>query len=202
MSSLSLVLRMLCSRSRVNLRNMNEGFLADRDFPKLSRAASQIAASKLFLHAISDLSIGQLRAEARRMHRQYGIKFLIVDYLQLLSSPGTENRQQEVASISSGCKSVAMELKIPVLALSQLNDDGKLRESRAIGQDADNVWMLNRGDKDEEEGDGGDAHPVNLKIIKQRNGPRNVTVPLTFLSGITRFESAAKITDDDLPYKD
>ena len=102
-----------------------------------------------------------------------------------------ENRQQEVADISRGLKAISRELKVPVVALSQLNDDGKLRESRAIGQDADNVWIL----KDEDEEDERDTTEVVLKIVKQRNGPRNAKIKLTFMRSITRFENAARVEE-------
>src|SRR5437762_14194995 len=123
MTSESLVLRMLCSRSRVNLRNVRDGFLAERDFPKLTGAAGKLANAPLFIDDTSGLSILQLRAKARRMAQQYGIKLFVVDYLQLLHSTArrAENRQQEIADISSGIKSFAKQLKVSVIVLSQLN---------------------------------------------------------------------------------
>src|SRR6266404_3578938 len=109
MTAPSLVLRMLCSRSRVNLRNVREGFLAERDFPKLTGAAGKLANAPLFIDDSSGLSILQLRAKARRMHQQYGVKLFVVDYLQLLHSTSrrAENRQQEIADISNGIKALA-----------------------------------------------------------------------------------------------
>jgi replicative DNA helicase len=117
MTSESLVLRMLCSRSRVNLRNVRDGFLAERDFPKLTGAAGKLANAPLFIDDTSGLSILQLRAKARRMSQQYGIKLFVIDYLQLLHSTArrAENRQQEIADISSGVKSLAKELNVPVI---------------------------------------------------------------------------------------
>ena len=215
MTSESLVLRMLCSRSRVNLRNVREGFLAERDFPKLTGSAGKLANAPLFIDDSSALSILQLRAKARRMAQQYGIKLFVVDYLQLLHSTArrAENRQQEIADISSGIKSLAKELSVPVIVLSQLNRElereknrkprlSDLRESGAIEQDADVVGLLYRpssGD-DEESGSGAeeDAIPMNLLIAKQRNGPTG-DVNLTFLKSYTRFESAAKVSDEDVP---
>jgi replicative DNA helicase len=213
MTSESLVLRMLCSRSRVNLRNVREGFLAERDFPKLTGAAGKLANAPLFIDDSSGLSILQLRAKARRMAQQYGIKLFIVDYLQLLHSTArrAENRQQEIADISNGIKSLAKELNVPVIVLSQLNRDlekekdrkprlSDLRESGAIEQDADVVCLLYKPTRDDEEGGGdeADALPVNLLIAKQRNGPTG-DIHLTFLKSYTRFESAAKVSDDDVP---
>lgn len=218
MTADSLVLRMLCSRSRVNLRNVRDGFLAERDFPKLTSSAGKLANAPLFIDDSSGLSILQLRAKARRMFQQYGIKLFVIDYLQLLhsSSRRVENRQQEIADISGGIKALAKELNVPVIVLSQLNREvekekgraprlSDLRESGSIEQDADLVGLLYKpaakGD-DDEPGLGGepeDAIPVNLLIAKQRNGPAQIDVNLTFLKTYTRFESAAKIHDDDLP---
>ena len=216
MAAAALVLRMLCSRSRVNLRNVREGFLAERDFPKLTGSAGKLANAPLFLDDSSGLSILQLRAKARRMHQQYGIKLFVIDYLQLLHSTSrrAENRQQEIADISSGIKALAKELNVPVIVLSQLNREverekgrpprlSDLRESGAIEQDADLVGLLykvNKGE-DEESGTDGptDAVPINLLIAKQRNGPAGEDVPLTFMKAYTRFESAAKISDSDMP---
>jgi replicative DNA helicase len=215
MTSESLVLRMLCSRSRVNLRNVREGFLAERDFPKLTGAAGKLANAPLFIDDSSGLSILQFRAKARRMHQQYGIKLFVVDYLQLLHSTArrAENRQQEIADISNGIKSLAKELNVPVIVLSQLNRElereknrkprlSDLRESGAIEQDADVVGLLYKPSSDDEEGaqtaSEDEAVAVNLLIAKQRNGPTG-DVNLTFLKPYTRFESAAKVSDEDVP---
>ena len=216
MTSESLVLRMLCSRSRVNLRNVREGFLAERDFPKLTGAAGKLAGSPLFIDDSSGLSILQLRAKARRMHQQYQIKLFVIDYLQLLHSTArrAENRQQEIADISSGIKALAKELNVPIIVLSQLNRElereknrkprmSDLRESGAIEQDADLVGLLYKPNADDEDSTAAPAVPeeaqaVNLLIAKQRNGPTG-DVNLTFLRSYTRFESAAKVSDDDVP---
>ena len=109
MTAESLVLRMLCSRSRVNLRNIREGFLAERDFPKLTGSAGKLASAPLYIDYTAGLSILQLRAKARRMFQQYGIKLFVIDYLQLLNSTArrAENRQQEIADISNGIKALA-----------------------------------------------------------------------------------------------
>jgi len=216
MTAESLVLRMLCSRSRVNLRNVREGFLAERDFPKLTGNAGKLAKAPLFIDDSSGLSILQLRAKARRMYQQYGIKLFVIDYLQLLHSTSrrAENRQQEIADISSGVKALAKELNVPVIVLSQLNREverekgrpprlSDLRESGSIEQDADLVGLLYRpvkqGEDEDNVADAGEAIAVNLLIAKQRNGPANEDVRLTFLKTYTRFESAAKISDSDVP---
>jgi replicative DNA helicase len=216
MSAESLVLRMLCSIARVNLRSIREGFMSEADFPKLTSAAGRLAKAKLLIDDTAGLSILDLRARARRMHQQHGVKLFVIDYLQLLHSTSRrsqDNRQQEIADISSGIKALAKELKVPVLVLSQLNRElekdksrkprlSDLRESGAIEQDADVVGLLykpNAGDDEDgaaaEEADG---LPVNLLIAKQRNGPTG-DINLTFLKSYTRFESAAKVSDEDVP---
>ena len=214
MSAESLVMRMLCSIARANLRSIREGFMSESDFPKITSAAGKLAGAKLFIDDTAGLSILQLRARARRMHQQHGIKLFVIDYLQLLHSTARrsqENRQQEIADISSGVKALAKELKVPVIVLSQLNRElekdksrkprlSDLRESGSIEQDADLVGLLYKPDAGDEE-DGGpvesDGIPVNLLIAKQRNGPTG-DVNLTFLKPYTRFESAAKFSDEDV----
>ena len=215
MTAESLVLRMLCSRSRVNLRSIRDGFLAERDFPKLTGSAGKLAGAPLFIDDTPGLSILQLRAKARRMAQQYGAKLFVIDYLQLLHSTSrrAENRQQEIADISNGIKALAKELEVPVIVLSQLNRElekeknrkprlSDLRESGAIEQDADLVALLYKPNSgDDEEGPSGpdqEAMPVNLLIAKQRNGPTG-DVALTFLKAYTRFESAAKVSPEDVP---
>ena len=212
MSADSLVLRMLCSRSKVNLRKIRDGFFTERDFPKLTGAAGKLAASPLFIDDTPALSILQLRAKARRMWQQHDIKLFVIDYLQLLHSTArrAENRQQEIADISGGVKALAKELGVPVIVLSQLNRElekdknrkprlSDLRESGAIEQDADLVALLYKpsGDEDEEAPEQ-EGLEIRLCIAKQRNGPTG-DVELTFLKPYTRFESAAKVSAEDVP---
>jgi len=214
MTAESLVMRMMSSLARVNARNIRDGFLSERDFAKLTTAAGQLAKAPLFIDDASGLSILQLRTIARRMHQQHGIKLFVIDYLQLLHSTArrAENRQQEIADISNGIKALAKELKVPVIVLSQLNREvekdknrkprmSDLRESGSIEQDADVVALLYKpssGDEDEGPTPDQEAVPVNLLIAKQRNGPTG-DVHLTFLKSCTRFESAAKISGEDIP---
>ena len=156
MTAESLVKRMLCSRARVDIRRIREGMMAERDFPKLASAAGQMSSAPLYIDDSSGLSILQLRAKARRMAQQHGIKLFVIDYLQLLRGVQrrADNRQQEVADISSGIKGLAKELKVPIIVLSQLNREPEkrgpgtkprladLRESGSIEQDADFVGLL------------------------------------------------------------
>jgi len=214
MSSESLVLRMLCSRARVNMRNVREGFLAERDFPKITTAAGKLASAPLYIDDTAGLSILQVRAKARRMWQQYGVKLFIIDYLQLLHSTNrkADNRQQEIADISNGIKALAKELDVPVIVLAQLNrsmeKDGfrrprmsDLRESGAIEQDADLIGLLYDPNKKDEEDDAPqdqESKDIVLYIAKQRNGPVG-DVHLTFMKTYTRFENSAKISQQDVP---
>ena len=217
MTAESLILRMICSRARVNLRDIRDGFLNERDFARLTHAAGELSNAPLFIDDTPGLSILQLRAKARRMVQQFGIRFFVIDYLQLLHSTAAraDNRQQEIADISNGVKSLAKELDVPVIVLSQLNREmereknrkprlSDLRESGSIEQDADLVILLYKpdvssGDDDEAVRDVSDAHPVSLLIAKQRNGPTG-EVPVTFMKGYTRFESMARVSAEDAQY--
>jgi replicative DNA helicase len=216
MTAESLVLRMLCSNARVNLRNIREGFMSESDFPKLTSSAGKMSSAPLYIDDTPGLSILQLRTRARRMWQQHGIKLFVIDYLQLLHSTSRraqENRQQEIAEISSGIKALAKELDIPIIVLAQLNRElekdksrkprlSDLRESGSIEQDADLVGLLYKPASDDDDApqteDSPDGIPVNLLIAKQRNGPTG-DVQLTFLKPYTRFETAAKVSDEDIP---
>src|SRR3954466_9654648 len=207
MSSQQLVQRLLCSRARVNLQRVRDGFLAERDFPSLTAAASKLAEAKIFIDDTAGLSILELRAKARRLKAQKDIKLIVVDYLQLLRSPSRraqDNRQLEIAEISSGLKGLAKELELPIVVLAQLNrnpeqrsGDSKgrprlsdLRESGSIEQDADLVGLLVREEyyADTDEAKEQALGKATLIIAKQRNGPVG-DVKLTFLKEFTRFET-------------
>ena len=214
MSSEELVKRMLCSRARVNLHAVRDGFLGEKDFHPLTSAASQLMKSPLYIDDSAGLTINQVRARARRMKSQFDIRLLVIDYLQLVRAPSRRadlSRQVEISDISAGVKALAKELQIPIIVLSQLNrqpeqrEGGRpkladLRESGAIEQDADVVGLLVRpevyaedeGDKKDEQG------KATLIIAKQRNGPTG-EVKFTFLSEFTRVEDAAKVGDEDIP---
>jgi replicative DNA helicase len=214
MSAPSLTLRMLCSRARVNLRSIREGFLAERDIPRIMTAGDRLMNAPLYIDDSGTLTVMQMRAKARRMVMQYGIKLAVVDYLQLLKSNNrkVKSRQEEISDISSGIKALAKELNIPIIVLSQLNREvereknrkprlADLRESGAIEQDADVVGMLYQvqsGDEENDTWEQNDVVPINLLIAKQRNGPTG-DVNLTFLKSYTRFESAARVSDEDVP---
>src|SRR5216683_914789 len=207
MSSQQLVQRMLCSRARVNLQRVRGGFLAERDFPNLTAAASKLAEAKIFIDDSAGLSILEMRAKARRLKAQQDVQLMVIDYLQLLKSTSRraqENRQIEISEISAGLKGLAKELKIPVIVVAQLNRQpeqrlgGKprlsdLRESGSIEQDADLVALLVRPEfyEEDEETRVEKAGEAELIIAKQRNGPVG-EIPLTFLKEFTRFETRAR----------
>lgn len=215
MTADSLMLRAICSRARVNLRNVGEGFLVERDFPKLTASAAKLSNAPLYIDDTPSMSIMQLRAKARRLWQQYGIKLFIIDYLQLLHSTSRKaenNRQNEITEISGGIKALAKELGVPIIALSQLNRDlekdkhrkprlSDLRESGSLEADADLVGLLykpNSVDDNDAQDEHQEGIAVNLLIAKQRSGPTG-DVALTFIKSYTKFESAAKISDLDLP---
>jgi replicative DNA helicase len=214
MSSQQLVQRLLCSRAHVNLAKVRGGFLGERDFPNLTAAASKLAEARIYIDDSSSLNILELRAKARRLKAQQDIQLIAIDYLQLVTSSSRraqDNRQLEITEISAGLKSLAKELKIPVMVVAQLNrqpeqrSGGKprlsdLRESGAIEQDADLVGLLLRPSfyEEKEDDDKADskiveetAEEAELIIAKQRNGPIG-NVPLTFFKHFTRFETRAR----------
>jgi len=193
--------RILCSQSRVNLRDIARGELADAAFPRLTSAAGRLANSGL--HIVDDTNrLGAIVAEARRYHQQHRVKLVVVDYIQIVENDRAKkgaNREQEVAGVANALKALAMELKVPVVAPSQLNREGNLRESDAVGQAANVVLLIESKVPEGEENQYVDSEPVDVLVKKNRNGPRNVRVPLTFLKQYTRFESAAKVDDRDVP---
>jgi replicative DNA helicase len=207
MSSQQLVQRLLCSRARVNLQKVRDGFLGERDFPSLTAAASKLAEAKIFIDDAASLTILELRAKARRLKAQQDVQLIIVDYLQLLRSTSRraqDNRQLEISEISAGLKGLAKELKIPLIVVAQLNrqpeqrSGGKprlsdLRESGSIEQDADLVGLLVRPElyEEDEEARAEKSGEAELIIAKQRNGPVG-EIPLTFLKEFTRFEDRAR----------
>jgi replicative DNA helicase len=200
MSKEQLGMRMLCSEARVSSHRMRSGFLSERDWPRLTRAAGTISEAPIFVDDTPAISALELRAKARRLKRDQNLGLVIVDYLQLMrGSHGSERREQEISQISGSLKALAKELNLPVVALSQLNRRveerhdkrpqlADLRESGAIEQDADVIAFIYRDEVYHEQ----TAEPGLADIIvgKQRNGPTG-TIKLTFLKEFTRFEKRA-----------
>jgi len=205
MSREALLLRLLCSKARVDSHKMRTGSLWRDDMDKVVQAMEQLAHAPIFIDDTPGISLSEMRAKARRLQQSQGkLDLIIVDYLQLMSggSRRYENRTQEVSAISRGLKGLAKELKVPVVALSQLSRAPEsrggdhrpqladLRESGSIEQDADVVAFIFREEvykPDEPELDG----VAEIIIAKQRNGPTG-RVKMAFVKRSTRFESMAQ----------
>jgi replicative DNA helicase len=203
MTNAQLMLRMMASAAQVSLQKIRTGDLDKFEMDGLTQMAEDMKQWPLYLDDSSHLTINQLRGKARRMKQRYDIDLLIIDYLQLLhseSNQAKDNRQNEVAEISRGIKSLAKDLNIPIIVLAQLNrkaEEGKsepalhnLRESGAIEQDADMVLLLHRKDQEE------DAAPSPVKdysliIAKQRSGPTD-KIDIRFNAQFTRFEDPVR----------
>jgi replicative DNA helicase len=207
MSKESLVIRLLCSEAETDSHKLRSGFSSREDWNKLTRALGRLGDAPLLIEDTPALSVMQIRAKARRLKMEKGLDLVIVDYLQLVSGQGRfENRTQEVSYISRGLKSLAKELKVPVLALSQLSRAPEqrlgqrpqlsdLRESGSIEQDADVVIFIFRERKaaKESEAEGEvDRRGIEMKLIvgKQRNGPTG-DIPVVFMRPYAKFENMA-----------
>jgi len=209
MSKESLAIRLLCSEARIDSHKLRSGFTTRDDWPKMSQALSRLSGAPLYIEDTPALSIMQIRAKARRLKAEKGLDLLIIDYLQLATGHGRyENRTQEVSYISRGLKSIAKELNVPVLALSQLSRAPEqrpgqkpqlsdLRESGSIEQDADVVIFIFRERRAGEEGEGEVAgEETKLIIGKQRNGPTG-EIPIVFMKSYVRFENMAAGQDHE-----
>ena len=202
MSREQLVQRMLCSEARVDAQKVRTGYLSESDWPKLTIAAGRLAEAPIFIDDTPAISVLEVRAKARRLKAEHNIALIVIDYLQLMSGSGRiENRQQEISEISRSLKSLARELNVPVIALSQLSRAAEqrpshkpqlsdLRESGAIEQDADLVAFIFR--EEYYEPDNPEVRGIaEINIGKQRNGPTG-TLQLAFIKEYTRFENLAK----------
>ncbi len=200
MSKEQLVTRMLCSQAYIDSARLRKGELNEKDWPQLTKAAGHLSDVNLFIDDTPAISVLEMRAKCRRLKREHGLHLIIVDYLQLVRPSGdAQNREQEIADISRSLKSLAKELKVPVVALSQLNRAvenrqnrrpqlADLRESGAIEQDADVIGFIYRDEVyDPHSPDKGVAEII---IGKHRNGPTGL-VRLAFLSQYTKFENLA-----------
>ena len=199
MSAQQVAQNMLCSHARIDAHKLRMGFLDDKQWSDLSYGLGSLSEAPIFIDDTPGLTVLEVRAKARRLKAQYDIQLVAVDYLQLMESSREENRQQEISVISRRLKSLARELKIPVIAVSQLNRSvesreghrprmSDLRESGSIEQDADVIVLLHRDNYYDPDKD----NTAELIIAKQRNGPTGV-VKLTFLSHFMRFESLASM---------
>src|SRR5882757_9830227 len=200
MSAESLTLRMISSLGRINQSNLRSGRLNEDDWPRIDSAMTQLGAAKIYVDETPALTPTEVRARARRLKRERGLDLIVVDYLQLMQVSGTkENRATEISEISRSLKALAKELKVPVIALPQLNRGveqrvekrpvmSDLRESGAIEQDSDLILLIYR----EEVYDKNTTRKgiADIIIAKQRNGPTG-DLQLTFLGEYTKFENYA-----------
>jgi replicative DNA helicase len=198
MPSEQLSLRMLASEAKLDWRRLSQGQLARADWEKIMAHGDRISSAQIWLDDNFVLTPVDLRSRCRKVKRETGLDLVVVDYLQLMHAPGLPSREQEIATISRSMKSLAKELNVPVLALSQLNRSvekrrgeppmlSDLRESGAIEQDADVVLFLHRpGEGDGEPQAPSDVQEIELHVAKQRQGPTGM-VPLVFFKHHTFF---------------
>lgn len=215
MSAEQLAMRMLCGHGRINMTKLRNGFLERSQAQTLNQMGEKFKNVPFWIDESSNLTILEMRAKARRVHSQHPLGLIIIDYLQLIA--GTDSRvqrEQQIAEISRGVKSLAKELNVPVIVLSQLNRESEkegrqprlsdLRESGSIEQDADLVLILSKTADDikQKNEDGSSVDDVNREVVirdlliaKQRNGPVG-TMRLTYLKPYTRFENFTKERDE------
>jgi replicative DNA helicase len=206
MSKQQLAQRLMCSRANIDAQKVRRGMLNASEFQQLAQTVTGLSKAPIWVDDSAGMTPLELRAKARRLKLKHDVKCLMVDYMQLMYNPGSESRQQEISEISRVVKSVARELNIPVICLSQLNRategrDGHrprmsdLRESGSIEQDADVVMLLHR--EDYYRMSEPDFQPDNIAeviVAKQRNGPTG-TIKLTFSNKTTRFENLSTAVD-------
>lgn len=207
MSKEQIVMRILCSQAKVSSGKIRSGKLNDSDFPRLVDAASKISQAKIYIDDTPAISVLEMRAKARRLHRENPLSLVLVDYLQLMrgTSKKSERRDQEISEISGALKALAKELHVPVIALSQLNRAvetrtdkrpimADLRESGAIEQDADIIGFVYRDEVYNP--DTTEKGVAELIVSKHRNGAIG-TIRLAFLPEYTVFENLVEDSDYD-----
>lgn len=202
MSKEQLVQRMLCSEGAIDSQRLRNGDLNDEDWEHLIAAADRLTNAPVFIDDTPGITVMELRSKARRVKAEHGLSLVVIDYLQLMSgrgSKGSDNRQQEISEISRSLKALARELKVPVIALSQLSRSvesrqvkrpmlSDLRESGSLEQDADIVMFLYREDYYDKETE--QQNVTEVIVAKHRNGPID-TVRLYFDKEFTRFANFA-----------
>ena len=201
MGGVQLAERMMCSLSRLKNQKVRRNHLDDKDYIELIEGISRLGSKRLWIEDASELTPLSLRSRARRLKAAYDIQCIVIDYLQLISTHGRyENHQQEITRISRSIKSLAKELNVPVILLSQLNRASAncsnfmprltdLRESGSIEQDADVVLLLHREDYYYKgQADYCNTNVADVIVAKQRNGPTGA-IKLTFLPEMSRFEN-------------
>lgn len=207
MAKEQLALRLLCSEAKVDAHRLRGGFLSETDWPKLTRAAGSLSEAPIFIDDTPGLTVLEMRAKSRRLKAEHNLGLVVVDYLQLMRGrANSETREQEISDISRSLKALAKELRLPVIALSQLNrkveDRGDrrpqladLRESGAIEQDADVIIFLYRDEVYNRSEDNPHKGKAEIIVGKQRNGPTD-KFELAFLDKYTCFENLSPIQED------
>ena len=212
MGATQLVNRMLCAEGTINANHLRTGQLTEEEFEKLFVAMGSLSKANIFIDDTPGIRVSEIRAKSRRlMQERGGIGLIIIDYLQLIEGSGRESRQQEVSEISRQLKKLAMELNVPVIALSQLSRSveqrqdkrpilSDLRESGSLEQDADIVAFLYREDyyraeEDEEEEE--EDNVVEVLIEKNRSGARG-TVKLLFIKEYNKFSSLTYYPENEI----
>lgn len=210
MGAEQLVMRMLCAEGNINAQNLRTGALTDEDWRKLTMAMGSLSNAGIYIDDTPGVRIGDIRSKCRRLKQEHGLGMILIDYLQLIQGNGRsgENRQQEVSEISRSLKALARELKVPVIALSQLSRGveqrqdkrpmmSDIRESGSIEQDADIVAFLYRDDYYDKESE--NKNIIEIIIAKQRNGPVG-TVSLAFVKEYNKFVNLEnRYNDSDVP---
>nr|WP_106782026.1 replicative DNA helicase [Lysinibacillus timonensis] len=197
MGAEQLVMRLLCAEGNIDAQALRTGALSTEDWSKLTMAMGSLSNSGIFIDDTPGVRVSELRAKCRRLAQEHGLGMILIDYLQLIQGSGKpgENRQQEVSEISRSLKALARELKVPVIALSQLSRGveqrqdkrpmmSDIRESGSIEQDADIVAFLYRDDYYDKESE--NKNMIEIIIAKQRNGPTG-TVTLAFKKEFNKF---------------
>jgi replicative DNA helicase len=205
MSKEQLAFRLLASEARVDSQRLRKGFVGEVDWPKLTTAAGRLSEAPIYIDDTPAISVLEMKAKARRLKAEKGLGLVILDYLQLMRGRGP-SREQEISEISRSLKSLAKELEVPVVALSQLNRQvearsdrrpqlADLRESGAIEQDADVIMFIYRDEVYNKSEDNPEKGLAEIIVGKQRNGPTGL-VKLSFLKEYTRFENLAWEKED------
>ncbi|MGL5513600.1 MAG: replicative DNA helicase, partial [Sporomusa sp.] len=205
MSKEQLVQRMLCAEAPIDAQRLRIGELENNDWDKLVRAADRLAVAPIFIDDTAGITVMEMRSKARRLKIEHDLKLIVIDYLQLMQggsgSSRSENRQQEISEISRSLKALARELKVPVIALSQLSRSvesrqvkkpmlSDLRESGSLEQDADIVCFIYREDYYEPETER--KNITDIIVAKHRNGPVD-SVQLFFHKQFTKFSDLSRI---------
>lgn len=209
MSKEQLMQRMLCAEGLIESQRLRVGDLDEQDWQKLIAAADKFSKAPLYIDDTPGISIMELRSKARRLQQEKGLSLILIDYLQLMqgrNNKGNDNRQQEISEISRSLKSLARELNVPVIALSQLSRSvesrqikkpmlSDLRESGSLEQDADIVMFLYREDYYNAETE--NKNITDVIIAKHRNGPVD-SIQLFFHKQFTKFADLLRTTDDNM----